>query len=223
MATMESSKTLGLTPPADVASSPAALLKWARENGVKEVDVKFVDIRGVMQHFSLPMVNFEEDAFTQGLGFDGSSIRGFQTIDQSDLNLIPDPSTAFIDPIPATPTLSFMCDVVDINGEPYARDPRGIAKRADAYLKSSGIADVVYFGPEAEFYIFTSASFDTTSNGAFYEVDSASGFWNTGANGGPNLAYRPRIKEGYFPVPPTDKLQDLRSEMVQVLMSCGID
>lgn len=223
MATMERNNVgTALTPPAEV-TSPAALIQWARESGVKEVDVKFTDIRGVMQHFSVPFVNFEEDAFTQGLGFDGSSIRGFQSIDQSDLNLVPDPSTAFIDPVPAMPTLSLLCDVVDINGEPYARDPRGVARRAEAYLKSTGIADVCYFGPEAEFYIFTSARWNSSENGAFYEVDSSSGFWNTGLNGSPNLAYRPRIKEGYFPVAPTDKLHDLRAEMVATLMSVGID
>jgi glutamine synthetase len=120
-------------------------------------------------------------------------------------------------------TLSFMCDVVDINGEPYSRDPRGVARRAEAYLKQSGIADVAYFGPEAEFYIFTSARWGTKENGSFYEIDSSSGFWNTGSNGTANLAYRPRIKEGYFPAPPTDKLQDLRAEMVATLMSVGID
>ncbi len=222
MATMESTTTM-LKPPAEVASSPTALLKWAQEQGVKEVDVKFSDIRGVMQHFSLPIHNLDEDSFKQGLGFDGSSIRGFQSIDQSDLNLIPDPSTAFIDPVPKMTTLSLLCDVVDINGDPYARDPRGVAHRAEAYLKSSGIADVCYFGPEAEFYIFTSARWSNQENTAFYEVDSASGFWNTGANGTPNLAYRPRVKEGYFPVAPVDKLQDLRAEMVDTLLQIGID
>lgn len=211
-----------LKPPADV-TSPAALIEWARLSGVKEVDVKFTDIRGVMQHFTVPLVNFDEDAFTAGLGFDGSSIRGFQTIDQSDLNLIPDLETAFIDPVPTMPTLSLMCDVVDINGEPYSRDPRGVARRAEEYLLTTGIADVCYFGPEAEFYIFTSARWGSAENGTFYEVDSSSGFWNTGANGTPNLAYRPRVKEGYFPVAPTDKLHNLRSEMVATLMAIGID
>ncbi|MDL1899994.1 type I glutamate--ammonia ligase [Anaerolineae bacterium CFX9] len=210
-----------LVPPDSALKSGAALIKWAKEQGVQEVDVKFADIRGVMQHFSVPFVNFDEDAFTEGLGFDGSSIRGFQTIEQSDLNLIPDISTAIIDPVPAATTLSMICDVVDLDGKPYARDPRAIARRAEAYLKSSGIADVVYFGPEAEFYIFTSARWATAENGSFYEVDSSSGFWNTGEEG-PNLGYRPRIKEGYFPAPPTDKLQDLRAEMTRVLMSAGI-
>ncbi len=178
------------------------------------------DIRGVVQHFSLPFQNFSADAFTEGLGFDGSSIQGFQTINVSDLNLMPDPSTAFIDPIPASPTLSLFCDVVDINGEPYSRDPRGIAKRAEAYLQSTGIADTCYFGPEAEFFIFTGVAYESAPNGTFYKVDSSSGFWGTGEMG---LGYRPRIKEGYFPVSPTDKLQDLRAAMVETLMSVGID
>ncbi len=212
-----------LKPPSEVLASPAKLLEWAREQGVEEVDVKFVDIRGITQHFGIPFVNFSEDAFTQGLGFDGSSIRGFQTIDQSDLNLIPDITTAFIDPIPMTPTLSLICDVVDLTGEPYKRDPRGVARRAEEYVKSLGIADTIYFGPEAEFYIFTSARWGSAENGTFYEVDSSSGFWNTGSNDGPNLGYRPRIKEGYFPTAPTDKLVDLRSEMVRTMMQIGID
>ncbi|MFO7321988.1 MAG: type I glutamate--ammonia ligase [Chloroflexota bacterium] len=215
--------TPSLVPPVDVAASPAALLDWARDNGVKEVDVKFTDIRGVLQHFSVPLDHFGEDVFSEGLGFDGSSIRGFQAINNSDLNLLPDPTTAFIDPIPATPTLSILCDVADIDLRPYPRDPRGVARRAEAYLRESGIADVAYFGPEAEFYIFTSARFASSENTAFYEVDSSSGFWNTGQNGTANLAYRPRIKEGYFPVAPVDKLHDLRSTMVATLRSVGID
>ena len=160
--------TPGLVPPADIAASPSALLDWARENGVIEVDVKFTDIRGVMQHFSLPLDHMSEETFSEGLGFDGSSIRGFQSINVSDLNLIPDPSSAFIDPIPATPTLSLLCDVVDINLDPYMRDPRGVCRRAEEYLQKSGIADVCYFGPEAEFYIFTSARFGSDENSAFY-------------------------------------------------------
>jgi glutamine synthetase len=213
------SEMRGKLPSAQIKSA-SGLLKWAKEQGVRMVDVKFVDIRGVVQHFSIPLANFEEDVFKEGVGFDGSSIRGFQTINVSDLNLIPDMSTAMIDPVHGVPTLSFICDVVDIDGSPYPNDPRGVLKRADAYLKSTGIADTCYFGPEAEFFIFTSVAFSNEANGSFYEVDSSSGFWGTGE---PGLGYRPRIKEGYFPVPPTDKLQDLRTEMVEVLMSCGID
>lgn len=207
-------------PSGDAKKSGKALIAWAKSQGVEEVDVKFTDIRGVLQHFSIPFVNFSEDAFEEGLGFDGSSIQGFQTINVSDLNLIPDPSTAFIDPITVRPTLSIFCDVMDLDGSSYARDPRGVIKRAEAYLKSSGIADVCYFGPEAEFFIFTGVAYDATNNGTFYKVDSGSGFWGTGEMG---LGYRPRIKEGYFPVSPTDKLQDLRAEMVANLMAVGVD
>ncbi|NDJ60614.1 MAG: type I glutamate--ammonia ligase [Chloroflexi bacterium] len=210
-----------LKPPAEALASADALLQWARERGVREIDVKFSDIRGVLQHFNVPITSIDADDFAQGLGFDGSSIRGFQTINVSDLNLIPVPGTAFIDPVPATPTLSLLCDVVDISGDPYGRDPRGVARRAEAYLTSSGIADTAFFGPEAEFYIFTNIRYSSNEYSAFYEVDSESGFWNTGAEG-QNLGYKPRIKEGYFPAPPSDKLQDLRAEMVAALMAIGI-
>ncbi len=213
-------KRMGMAPPAEVAADPAALLKWARDNGVVEVDVKFTDVRGVVQHFSAPISSFDADIFKEGIGFDGSSIQGYQTINVSDLNLLPDPSTAFIDPIPARPTLSLFCDVVDIDLQPYARDPRGVAKRAEAYLKSTGIADVSYFGPEAEFFIFNGVAYESTNNSTFYKVESGSGFWGSGEIG---QGYRPRIKEGYFPVPPTDKLHDLRAEMVAMLMSVGVD
>jgi glutamine synthetase len=219
MVAMEYEK-MGRVPPPDIMKSPKALLEWAATNGVQEVDVKFVDIRGVIQHFSVPLVNFDADIFTSGIGFDGSSIQGFQTINVSDLNLVPDAATAFIDPIPAKPTLSLFCDVVDIDGNPYSRDPRGVAKRAEAYLKSTGIADVCYIGPEAEFFIFTGVAYDAAANGTFYKVESGSGFWATGEMG---LGYRPRVKEGYFPVSPTDKLHDLRAEMVSQLMDVGVN
>jgi len=217
-------QVLELVPETHTTSSPAALLKWAHEQGVQEVDVKFTDLRGIWQHFSLPLVNFKEDIFTDGLGFDGSSIRGFQDIQESDLTLIPDATTAFIDPIPAAKTLSLLCDIYDpIKKERYSRDPRAVAQRAEEYLKSSGIADVCYFGPEAEFFIFTSARWGEGMNKSFYEVDSDEGPWNTGSNGTANLAYRPRAKEGYFPAAPVDKLQDLRAKMVATLMSVGVD
>jgi glutamine synthetase len=219
MTTMEYEKT-GLLPPADAAKKPATLLKWAREQGVVEVDVKFVDIRGIWQHFSIPLVNFKEDAFTEGIGFDGSSIRGFQDIHESDMNLMPDASTAFIDPIPANKTLSVICDVYDVSGAPYTRDPRGVARRAEEYLVKTGIADVCYFGPEAEFFIFTGARWGEGMNTSFYEVQSDEAPWGTGEGG---LAYRMRTKEGYFPVSPSDKLQDLRSKMVAALMAVGVD
>ncbi|NWF67707.1 MAG: type I glutamate--ammonia ligase [Chloroflexi bacterium] len=203
-----------------IKKSPEKLLEWAKKNGAVEVDVKFTDVRGIMQHFSIPIDNFDVDVFKDGVGFDGSSIQGFQTINVSDLNLIPDPDTAFIDPIPAKPTLNLFCDVVDVDLKPYAKDPRGVARRAEEYLKSSGIADTCFFGPEAEFFIFTGVAYDSAPNGTFYKVESSSAFWGTGEMG---LGYRPRIKEGYFPVSPTDKLQDLRSEMTSTLMSVGVD
>jgi glutamine synthetase len=213
-----------LIPPASAADSPAELLSWAKAQGVQEVDVKFTDLRGLWQHFSLPLVNFKEDVFTEGLGFDGSSIRGFQDIHESDLTLIPVPTTAFIDPVPAARTLSILCDIYDpVKGTRYSRDPRAVAQRATEYLTSSGIADVCYFGPEAEFFIFTSARWGEAMNKSFYEVDSDEGPWNTGSNGTANLAYRPRAKEGYFPAAPMDKLQDLRAKMVATLMAVGID
>jgi glutamine synthetase len=212
-----------LVPPADIAASPSALLEWARAQGVEFVDVKFTDLRGIWQHFTLPMQNFSEDTFAEGLGFDGSSIRGFQDINESDLNLLPDATTAFVDPIPAQKTLSIVCNIHEPSLERYSRDPRAVAERAEEYLRKSGIADVCYFGPEAEFFIFTSARWGEAMNKSFYEIDSDEGSWNTGTNGTANLAYRPRVKEGYFPAAPVDKLQDLRSKMVSALMSVGIE
>lgn len=218
MTTIELDKTK-LVPPAEV--SPAKLLDWAKHRGVQEVDVKFTDLRGLWQHFSLPFVNFSADIFEEGLGFDGSSIRGFQDIHESDLTLVPDPATAFIDPIPTASTLSILCNIFDpIQKTRYSRDPRAVAQRAEEYLVSSGLADVCYFGPEAEFFIFTSARWGEGMNKSFYEVDSDEGPWNTGEGG---LAYRMRSKEGYFPAAPMDKLQDLRAKMVATLMAVGVD
>lgn len=216
-------KLTGLKPAEDTVKSADALIKWANKQGVKEVDVKFTDLRGIWQHFSLPIQNFDADVFVEGLGFDGSSIRGFQDIHESDLTLIPDPSTAFIDPISATKTLSLICDIYDpVNKGRYTRDPRAVAQRAEEYLKSSGIADVCYFGPEAEFFIFTSARWGEGMNESYYHVDSNEAPWGTGMNGTPNLAFRPRAKEGYFPAAPVDKMQDIRSAMTQTLLAVGV-
>ena len=201
-------------------STPADVLKFVKDKGLKIIDVKFVDMPGTWQHFSIPATELSEDTFSEGLGFDGSSIRGFQKINESDMLLLPDATTATIDPACRIPTLSVICDVKDpITGKPYSRDPRHVAKKAEAHLKSTGIGDTIYFGPEAEFYIFNSISFDQTSHGAFYEIDSEEGIWNSGE---PGLGYRPRYKEGYFPVPPMDKLQDLRSEMILKMEDAGI-
>ena len=181
-----------------------------------------------MQHFSMPIHELTEDGFEDGYGFDGSSIRGFQEIQESDMLLIPDPNTAVIDPFRQHPTLNLNCFVQDpVTGESYSRDPRYIAKKAEEYLKGTGIADTPYFGPEAEFYIFDSVRFDQNQYSGYYFLDSVEGVWNSGRefelDGSPNLGYKPRYKEGYFPVPPMDQYQDLRSEMVTVLEQVGIE
>jgi glutamine synthetase len=212
-----------LLPPADAKATPDSLLQWARDNGVEEIDLRFTDIRGIVQHFSLPISGVDIDLFEDGFGFDGSSVRGFQSIDQSDLILFADLKTAMIDPFFRLKTLAMYCDVYDpIERQPYARDPRGVARRAEAYLKETGIADTAYFGPEAEFFIFSNVRYEVTENMSYYEVDSHEGFWNT-ASAEPKLSYLNRIKEGYFPLPPLDKTQDVRAEMVKALVACGID
>lgn len=204
--------------------TPAQVLAMAKENKVKVVDLRFMDFPGVWQHFTVPLSELEESTFDDGFGFDGSSIRGWQPINASDMLVIPDPATAKMDPFFEVPTLVLIGNIVDpITREAYSRDPRNIAKKAEAFLKSTGIGDMAYFGPEAEFFIFDDVRFDSASNGAFYEIDSVEGTWNTGRDEGPNLAYKPRHKEGYFPVPPMDKFQDLRTEMLLTLQNLGID
>ena len=204
--------------------SPKEVLDMAKENGAKLVDLRFMDFPGLWQHFSVPIGELEESSFEDGFGFDGSSIRGWQPIHASDMLVIPDADTALMDPFYAAPTLTLICNIVDpVTREPYTRDPRNIARKADAFLKSSGIGDVAYIGPEAEFFIFDDIRFESSRFGAFYQIDSIEGNWNTGRDEGPNLGYKPRHKEGYFPVPPMDKFQDLRSEMVLTLESLGIE
>jgi len=207
------------------ATSAAEVMEFATERGVEMVDLKFVDLPGTWQHMSLPLAALDEGDFESGLGFDGSSIRGFQEIHESDMLLMPDPTTAFIDPYYMRPTLSLVCSVADpILGEPYGRDPRFVAQKAERHLVNTGIADVAYFGPEAEFFVFDHIAYSQTENRAFYEVDSDEGFWNTGApsSANANLAYKLRQKEGYFPVPPADSMANLRSEMVLTMESLGI-
>ncbi|MFN3653261.1 MAG: type I glutamate--ammonia ligase [Armatimonadota bacterium] len=189
------------------------------------VDYRFIDLPGVWQHFSVPVSELSEDTFEDGLGFDGSSIRGFQQIQESDMLLFPDPATAFIDPFTRHKTLNLICDVRDpLTRETYSRDPRNIAKKAEAYLKQSGIADTSYFGPEAEFYIFDDVRFDQTSHSGYYFLDSVEGAWNTGREEpGGNLGFKIRYKEGYFPCPPMDHYQDLRSEMVLTMKQVGME
>ncbi len=205
-------------------TSPREVIERARSLGVKVVDLRFVDLPGTWQHFSIPVGELEESLFSEGIGFDGSSIRGFQSIDESDMLLVADPDSATLDPVLGVPTMFLVCDVVDpITREPYSRDARYVAKKAEAYLRESGIADVSYWGPEAEFYIFNSIRFDQNAFSGYYYIDSDEGIWNSGKDGStPNTAYRPRFKEGYFPVPPTDKLQDLRSEIMLKLIEAGI-
>ncbi len=200
------------------------LTKFIKEKGVEFVDLKFTDLPGLLQHFTIPVKDFSEELFIEGIGFDGSSIRGFQAIDESDMLLKPDMNTSFLDPFTDDVTLSFICNVKDpITLKLYSRDPRHIAQKAERYLSTTGIADTVYFGPEAEFFIFDDIRFDQTYNHGFYYIDSQEGFWNSGKDGQPNLGYKPRYKEGYFPAPPMDSFQNLRSKMVKVMLNIGVE
>jgi glutamine synthetase len=198
-------------------------LDLVKKNKVEIVDFKFVDVPGLWQHFSIPAGELTAELFEEGIGFDGSSIRGFQSINESDMLLIPDPETAVMDPFTEHPTLSLVCNVIDaVTRESYSRDPRYVAQKAEKYLKSSGMADISYWGPEIEFFIFDNIRFDQAQNHGYYYIDSEEGFWNSGQNDKQNLGYKIRYKEGYFPVPPMDQYQDLRSEMVKNLEKCGI-
>src|SRR3974390_1755481 len=202
--------------------SPAEVVRLVKDEGVEVVDLRFCDLPGLMQHFSIPAHGLTEDGFSDGLGFDGSSIRGFQQIHESDMILLPDPSTAVIDPFRQHKTLNINCFVHDpLTLEPYSRDPRYVAKKAEAHVKSSGVADTSYFGPEAEFFIFDDVRFSQDQHSAFYQVDSVEGVWNSAREEGPNQGYKPRYKEGYFPVPPADHFQDLRSEMILTMERLG--
>jgi len=204
--------------------TPKSVVDKAKKDGVKFVDFKFVDLPGIWQHFTIPIAHFSEGCFTDGLGFDGSSIRGWQAIDESDMLVIPDPTTAMMDPFMEAPTLSLVCSVQDpITRQDYGRDPRGVAARAESYLKSTGLADTAFCGPEAEFFIFDDIRFGQSTNEGFYHIDSKEGRWNSGSDEGPNLGYKPDFKGGYFPVSPTDSLHDIRSEMVQVMIDSGLD
>ncbi|MFC4336803.1 type I glutamate--ammonia ligase [Salininema proteolyticum] len=205
-------------------TSPEELIAYVRENDVVFIDVRFCDLPGVMQHFNIPAAGFDEDAMAEGLAFDGSSIRGFQEIHESDMLLLPDVTSAYIDPFRAQKTLVLNFFIHDpFTREPYSRDPRNVAKKAEKYLASTGIADTAYFGTEAEFYIFDSIRFDTKAQESFYHIDSVEGAWNTGAvEEGGNLGYKPRHKGGYFPVGPVDHFADLRDQMVTNLTDAGL-
>jgi len=204
--------------------TPQDVLAMCREHDIKAVDFRFMDFPGVWQHFTVPVDKLDEATFEDGLGFDGSSIRGWQAINESDMLLAPQPETAFLDPFPELPTLGLICNVQDpITREDYTRDPRNVARKAVNYLKSTGVADTAFIGPEAEFFIFDDIRFDQTPSQAFYSIDSVEAEWNRGANEGPNLGHKLRHKEGYFPCPPADQLMDLRNEMMQTMIDCGLD
>jgi len=201
----------------------ADVLSLIREQDVKIVDLRFMDFPGLWQHFSVPARELTEESFEKGFGFDGSSIRGWQSINESDMLMKPVPSTAFLDPFLKITTLVLICNICDpITGEDYSRDPRNIALKAVKYLRRTQVADTAYFGPEAEFFIFDDIRFDQNAHEGYYHIDSVEGAWNSGRREDPNLGYKPRYKEGYFPVPPTDSQQDLRSEMVMILEDIGV-
>ncbi len=205
--------------------TPTDAIQLAKDNNIQIVDLKFTDLLGTLQHFSVPLSQLDENSFVEGLGFDGSSIRGFQPINESDMMLVPDATTAVVDSVLKVPTLSFVCDVRDpITEGPYSRDPRYVAKKAEDHLKSTGIADISYWGPELEHFIFDDVRYEQNEHSGYYFVDSEEGIWNSGLDGAdPNLGHRPRYKQGYFPTPPTDSLQDVRSEMVLKMIDYGID
>jgi glutamine synthetase len=197
--------------------------KLIKDNGIQVVDLKFTDLPGTWQHFTIPVAELDGAIWEEGTGFDGSSIRGFQQIQESDMNLFLDTETAVVDPACQIPTLSVICDVQDpLTKKAYSRDPRYIAKKAEEHLKATGIADTSYWGPELEFFVFDDIRYESGQNSAFYFVDSVEGNWNTGRVEGPNLGYKARTKEGYFPVPPQDSLQDIRSEMIIEMGKVGI-
>ncbi|AFZ35488.1 glutamine synthetase, type I [Stanieria cyanosphaera PCC 7437] len=207
-----------------MAETPQEVLKMIQDNNIKIIDLKFIDMPGIWQHCSFYYDQIEESSFVDGVAFDGSSIRGWKAINESDMSMVPDPKTAWIDPFYAEPTLSMICSIKEPRtGEWYSRDPRSIAKKALDFLNNTGIGDVAFFGPEAEFFVFDDVRFDQAENKSYYYVDSVEGRWNSGREeAGGNLGYKPRYKEGYFPVAPTDTLQDMRTEMLLTMADCNV-
>ncbi len=204
--------------------TPKEVLALCREKDVKAVDLRFMDFPGLWQHFTIPVGHLDEDVFENGVGFDGSSIRGWKAINESDMLVVPQPETASLDPFTELPTLSMICNIQDpITREDYTRDPRNVARKAINYLRSTGIGDSCYVGPEAEFFVFDDIRFEQNPHEALYHIDSIEGQWNRGKDEGPNLGYKLRHKEGYFPVPPADQMMDLRNEMMQTMIDCGLD
>ena len=204
--------------------TPKEVLALCRKKDMKAVDLRFMDFPGLWQHFTSPVDKLDEDVFEDGLGFDGSSIRGWQAINESDMLVVPQPETAVFDPFCKMPTLSMICNIQDpITREDYSRDPRNVARKSVNYLKSTGIGDTCYIGPEAEFFIFDDVRCDQTANSGYYFLDSIEGQWNRGREENPNLGYKLRYKEGYFPVPPADQMMDIRNEMMQTMIECGMN
>ncbi|ROQ93592.1 type I glutamate--ammonia ligase [Desulfosoma caldarium] len=204
--------------------TPEEVLAFAKEHNAQMVDLRFLDFPGIWQHFTMPIHELDASSFEDGFGFDASSIRGWQPINASDMLVIPDPDTAVMDPFFQVPTLTLICNIVDpVTKERYTRDPRYIAHKAESYLRFTGIGDTAYFGPEAEFFIFDDIRYASAAHYGYYFIDSEEGIWNSGREENPNLGYKPRHKEGYFPVPPTDALQDIRTEMVLMMQQVGIE
>ncbi len=204
--------------------TPKEAMAFCREKDVRAVDVRFTDFPGTWQHFTIPADKLDDDVFEYGLGFDGSNIRGWQSVNESDMLVVPQPETMVIDPFTALPTVMVLGIIQDpITGEDYSRDPRNVARKAANYLKNTGIADVANFGPEAEFFIFDDVRFDQNGHEGYYHIDSCEGEWNRGKFESPNLGYKVRKKHGYFPVPPTDQLMDIRNEMMETMIACGLD
>ena len=203
--------------------TPEEVLQFARDNEARMLDVRFADLPGLWQHVTFPIAQLKETTFEDGFGFDGSSIRGWQAISESDMLIVPDPNTAMMDPFTDVPTLVMIADIVDpVTKQHYERDPRWIARKAEQYLQYTDIGDTAFFGPEAEFFIFDNISFDQSHNYGFYYIDAEEGRWNSSRKRD-NLGYRPRYKEGYFPVPPTDHHQNIRTEMVTTMQDCGLE
>ncbi len=207
----------------NIMKTAKEVLDFIKKEEIKVIDFRFMDFPGLWQHFSIPARELDEDMFKAGVGFDGSSIRGWQAINESDMLVVPEPETSFVDPFFQHKTLVIICNIADpLTGKDYTKDPRNIAKKAEKYLIGTGIGDTSYFGPEAEFFIFDDVRFDQNEHEGYYFLDSVEGRWNTGRDEKPNLGYKPRYKEGYFPVPPTDSQQDIRSEMMLTLEDLGI-
>ncbi len=203
--------------------TPSDVMKLVRDKEIVFVDLRFMDFPGMQQHFTVPAAELKESIFEDGLGFDGSSIRGWQAINESDMLVMPDPRTATVDPFSEIPTLILYCNILDpITKERYSRDPRNIAQKAENYLLATGIADTCYVGPEAEFFVFDDVRYSVTSDHSYFFIDSDEAIWNSGRDEMPNLAYKLRHKEGYFPIPPSDQLHNLRQEMVKVMLECGL-